>query len=288
MTGLEIQNNWIRRGSQSGKRYAGIALRRYQGLHIYGKLLIWLLVFFYAIVLAVIVVVTPSRIAQFLYDRAHEINQWRLGWLVIGGAIVVVCFPPMVGHTTLTTLCGFAYGMKGFFIASSSSLLGSCLVFLILRLLYSKRLRSWSDSNQNWQAFESVVRAKGLPLMILVRMSPFPPWVYSNALFASIEAVSFWQFAIATLFTFPKLLLQAFIGSRMASLSDGDQRNHMDRHTKIINGLFVCSGIGVAIFTSWWMYRLVQKHIQELPAAELAAEAAEDPREGAPLLQDFA
>lgn len=27
-------------------------------------------------------------------------------------------------------------------------------------------------------------KAKGLPLVILIRMSPLPPWVYANTLFA--------------------------------------------------------------------------------------------------------
>ena len=44
----------------------------------------------------------------------------------------------------------------------------------------------------------------------------------------SIEPVALWQFVVATLFIFPKLALHVFIGSRIAALSDGDQRDHMD------------------------------------------------------------
>jgi uncharacterized membrane protein YdjX (TVP38/TMEM64 family) len=44
----------------------------------------------------------------------------------------------------------------------------------------------------------------------------------------SIEPVRFWQFIVATLFISPKLLLHVFIGSKMAALSDGDQRGRMD------------------------------------------------------------
>lgn len=63
----------------------------------------------------------------------------------------------MIGHTTLVTLCGFAYGMKGFYIASTASVFGSALSFTILRLLFSKRLREWSGKSDKWQALESVV-----------------------------------------------------------------------------------------------------------------------------------
>ncbi|KIY73658.1 Golgi apparatus membrane protein TVP38 [Cylindrobasidium torrendii FP15055 ss-10] len=262
---------------------------RYRKLHFYGKAFIWFLGFFYICFGAFIIVVTPARIAQFTYDQATKLSHLRFGWLVLAGIITLVSFPPLIGHTTIVTLCGFAYGMKGFPIAAVSSVFGSALVFVLLRLCFSHRIRQWSIDNKKWQALESVVQAKGLPLIILTRMSPFPPWVYSNTLFSSIEAVSLWQFMVATCFVFPKILLHVWLGTRMAALSDGETRGHMDTQTKILNGCLVGAGILVAIFSSWLVYTLVQKHIRELegiPADidELAAEAIEDFDENAPLL----
>lgn len=236
-----------------------------------------------------VVIVTPSRIAQFLYDQAKLLSEMRLGWLGLVAAIVFISFPPMIGHTTLVTLCGFAYGMKGFFIAFAGSVIGSALVFVVLRFLFTQRIRAWSSQNEKWQALEAVVRAKGLPLIILIRVSPFPPWVYANTLFASIEPVKLWQFVVATCFISPKLLLHVFIGSKIASLSDGDQRGRMDTHDKIVNGLLVGGGIVLAILASWVVYNLVQNHIRHLHGLsaetdELAAEAIEDYDEDAPLL----
>jgi len=110
----------------------------------------------------------------------------------------------MLGHTTTVTLCGFAYGMKGFYISLAGSALGAAVSFVVLRFLFSKRLRRWSATNDKWTALETVVvgvcpglvrievftrdlvlqKSKGLPLVILIRMSPMPPWVYANTLFA--------------------------------------------------------------------------------------------------------
>ena len=70
---------------------------------------------------------------------------------------VVISFPPAVGHTTLITLCGYAYGMKGFSIAAAGSLFGAAVTFVVLRLLFSRRLRKWSQSNEKWQALETVI-----------------------------------------------------------------------------------------------------------------------------------
>lgn len=63
----------------------------------------------------------------------------------------------MTGYTTTVTLCGFAYGMNGFFISLAGSVLGSAVVFVVLRFLFSKRVRKWSATNDKWTALETVV-----------------------------------------------------------------------------------------------------------------------------------
>ncbi|THH17954.1 hypothetical protein EW146_g2952 [Bondarzewia mesenterica] len=195
----------------------------------------------------------------------------------------------MVGHTTMLHVCGFAYGIKGFSLAACASLIGSTVVFLVLRFLFGKRLHAWSSTNDKWQALEAVINAKGLPLIILIRVSSFPPWVYSNTLFASIQAVSAWQFIIATICTFPRFLLYVFIGSRMAALSDGKQRDQMDTQTKIINGCLIAGGIIMSITASWIVYTLMQKQLKGISPEidELVEEAIEEADEGAPLLDNL-
>lgn len=49
-----------------------------------------------------------------------------------------------------------------------------------------------------FKALALAVREKGTPLVILIRLCPFP-FPYSNAFFASIETVSLAQFFLATL-----------------------------------------------------------------------------------------
>ena len=85
--------------------------------------------------------------------------------LIIFAAII--SFPPFTGFTTTVTLCGFAYGMKGFFVASAGTLIGSAVAFSVLRWLFSARLRKWVATNEKWQALESVV-VSGLLMHILV------------------------------------------------------------------------------------------------------------------------
>lgn len=70
---------------------------------------------------------------------------------------VLVSFPPLIGHTTLVTLCGFAYGMNGFFISATASVVGSAAAFVTLRYFFSGRIRQWSAHNKKWEALQSVV-----------------------------------------------------------------------------------------------------------------------------------
>ena len=69
---------------------------------------------------------------------------------------MVISFPPCIGHTTIVTLCGFAYGMKGFYIAAPASLIGSSAAFVVLRLLFSRR-HIGHDSTEMRMMFLDVV-----------------------------------------------------------------------------------------------------------------------------------
>ncbi|KAI0693578.1 hypothetical protein BC835DRAFT_1353287 [Cytidiella melzeri] len=204
---------------------------KYKALGMRGKLILWSLVLFYVALGTFFFVVGADRIAQTMYDFAQKISHLRFGWLILVAIMTVISFPPCTGFTTSVTLCGFAYGMNGFFVAAAGTLVGSGVVFTVLRWLFSKRLRKWASTNDKWQALEAVIEAKGLFLIILIRASPFPPWAYSNSLFASIKPVALWQFLVATLIVLPRAALHVFIGSRLAALSDGETRKHMDTRT---------------------------------------------------------
>ncbi|KAI0832518.1 Golgi apparatus membrane protein TVP38 [Trametes gibbosa] len=271
------------------KQLSWAALQRYRRLNTYSKLFVWGTFFLYASLGFTILYIGPDRIGQALYNFAQKISHYPFGWLILLALFFAVSCPPAVGHTTLVTLCGYAYGMKGFPIAAGGSLLGSAFAFGILRFLFSRRLQKWSQSNEKWQALETVIATKGLPLIVLIRASPFPPWVYSNTLFASIQSVAFWQFFLATFVVFPKIAIFVLVGSRLASLSDGEQRSHMDTTTKILNISISVGGVLITALASWVIYRAMRKeilHLQGVPPEidELAAEALEEAEEGAPLL----
>ena len=121
-----------------------------------------------------IIIATPSRIAQLSYNWAASLAATPYGWLIFFAASgiyawnipqhviyysisVIVSFPPLIGHTTVVTLCGFAFGMKGFWIAATGALFGSAFVFVLLRAFFGQRLRQFSVNHKKWRGLEEVV-----------------------------------------------------------------------------------------------------------------------------------
>jgi len=234
----------------------------------------------------------PDNLFQYLYDLSQSVRKSPQGWWILALVMIICSLPPLVGFTTFVSVCGFAWGIKGFLLAGPATFVGAAFSFLLLRFIFKARLKRLSETNDRWRALEEVVEAKGLPLIILIRFSPVPPWVYSNALFASIKSVAFWQFMVATIFIQPKVLLSVFVASRIAELADRDQRGKMDTPTKAINIASIVLGIVVGLGTGWAVYNLVQekiKHATGLPQHrdDTTGSILEGVDQGAPLLRDF-
>ncbi|QRV72470.1 Golgi apparatus membrane protein TVP38 [Ceratobasidium sp. AG-Ba] len=250
----------------------------------YNKLgaVVWLLILFHVALIGVFIYVGPDSIFQFLYDMSQKLKAMPAGWVILSG---------ILRGTTTLTVCGFAYGVKAFLFVAPSACIGAGFAFLTLRYFFRERVRRLTQRQEKWRALEAVIAAKGLPLIMLIRWAPIP-WTYSNALFASIESVAFWQFMIATVFYTPKLFIIIFIGSRIAKFSDGQQRGEMDTAAKIVNALSIVLGAAAGIGAAVLVWRLTDAKIRamkELPQEvdNMAADALRDAEAGAPLLEDY-
>ena len=165
--------------------------------------------------------------------------------------------PPLLGYGTLVTICGFTYGLHGWWVASAGCLLGSAFSFLFCRR-FTRSFAAYLEQEPRFLALGTAVRHKGLPLVALIRLCPFP-FTYSNLFFASIESVSLWQFMVATLCITPKLFLHVWIGQRMFLLSDPNEREEMDSTTKIVNIAYIVLGTLLGLATGLYVYRLTMQ-----------------------------
>jgi len=259
-------------GVEASRNVLSHLWKRYRKLSWNGKALIWCIIVAHILIIGAIISLGPKKLFQTLYDMAQRIRHMRFGWLLLSSVAVLTSFPPLVGYSIIITLCGFAYGqIGGFAIAAPSAVIGSALTFIILRLLFMDRIKSRTQKNPRWLAMEQVIEAKGLPLIILIRLCPIP-WVYSNALFASIEAVRLWQFVLATICFLPKLAIIIFVGSQVANLSDGKTRRSMTLTAKLLDVLSIVLSCGVAVGTGWFVWAKTQEKIRRLQEEGLLEE----------------
>ena len=79
-------------------------------------------------------------------------------------SLVVISFPPVLGYSWAISICGFAYGIRGFFIAGPGALTGAMITFIVLRQLFQDKLKAWSRQNRKWQSMEEVIVSVRLSL----------------------------------------------------------------------------------------------------------------------------
>ncbi|AAW44224.1 hypothetical protein CNBF2990 [Cryptococcus deneoformans B-3501A] len=254
------------------------ALHRYHRLGRKGKASIWILTVINLLIVAVVLIITPTRIGQWFNSLALSIK--GMGWkgVVLCNIFAILSsHPPLFGFVPTLTLIGFIYGIwPGFLIAGIASMLGAGIAFLSVRSFFLGLFKK----NDKWEAFGHVMRAKGLPLVIMIRFCPVP-WGVSNGLFASIESVKFWHFMVANLMIQPKLLLVVFIGSRLTSLASDSAAHDPLRFWLNLISIIVSACISIA--TGVIIYRLTLQQMRKLDQTgaglgdgELAAEALEE------------
>ncbi|KAH9454731.1 hypothetical protein MJO28_007741 [Puccinia striiformis f. sp. tritici] len=202
-----------------------------------------------------LIILTPSWIFARLARWAIDLRELTLGPFYLIFFLTLASFPPVIGYGTLTTLCGFTYGwFWGWILASVGSLCGSAISFLILRKNLP-RFQHWLSKQPRFAALRQAVAVKGLPLICLIRLCPFP-FTYSNLFFASLtSSCGLQDFMIATLATTPKLLLHVFIGARVFHLSDPSSTRHLDNLTIALNIFYIIGGASLGAAVSYYLYQ---------------------------------
>ncbi|GAA5835435.1 hypothetical protein JCM3766R1_004786 [Sporobolomyces carnicolor] len=235
---------------------------RYVALNSRAKVILWIWVALHVVGAGLFWLIGWENIFAWMARLADNVRELRYGWLVLFSIVVVTSIPPLIGYGTAQTLIGFAFGvMPGFFISAASCLVGGVLSFVVVRKLV-RFFAPFIHKDKTFKALSNAVRVKGLPLIVLLRLCPFP-YPYSNAFFASVESVTLGQFFLATLAITPKLLLHVFIGHRTYLFADPESRHRMDPLSRWINLAFMVFGSLLGFATSWYLYRITMRFVEE-------------------------
>lgn len=151
-------------------------------------------------------------------------QKWRdlpYGGVILFILVFFVGFPPILGFSSLSILCGMVYDVfPGWLLLSTASISGSFASFLTFRYLLRSRAEQLLKSNEKFKAFAEILKQdQSLMLLILIRLCPLP-YSLSNGALASIPELSPITYLLASVLTSPKLFIHIFVGHQLIDIGD--------------------------------------------------------------------
>ncbi|KAF2217916.1 hypothetical protein CERZMDRAFT_24179, partial [Cercospora zeae-maydis SCOH1-5] len=218
-------------------------------------------------ILVILALVFSERIFHALAPAAKRWREMPAGWLILWIMTFFVSFPPMIGYSTCVTIGGFVFGMPGWFILASATVVGSTCSFLISRTVLKNFVSRMTEKNTQFAALSLVLKHDGLQLLCLVRLCPLP-YSFSNGAISTIPTVTWGNFMLATAIASPKLLLHIFVGRQLGVIAESGDK--MSWGTKMVSYTTMAIGIAVGIGTGYLIYFRTKARAAQLEAEEIA------------------
>ncbi|EKV07131.1 hypothetical protein PDIG_74050 [Penicillium digitatum PHI26] len=198
-------------------------------------------------------------------------EKWEKSWLaafILWLCVFFVSFPPLVGWSTFGTVAGFVFGVwKGWLIYASATILGSTVSFYVSRTILSGFVKRLMEHDKRFAALALTLKYDGIKLLCMIRLCPLPYSICNGAV-STFPTVQPLMYGLATAIISPKLLVPAFIGSRIRLLSEKGEE--MSVGSKAVNICSIILTVSVGIFTGWYIYQRTLARAKELEAQERA------------------
>lgn len=107
------------------------------------------------------------------------------------------------------------------------------------------------EHDKRFAALALTLKHDGLKLLCMIRLCPLP-YSLCNGAMSTFPTVKPLHYAIATAAIAPKMMVAAFIGSRIRSLSEGEEKS---AGTKALDVFGILISAAVAVFTGWYIYQ---------------------------------
>ncbi|KAM9911051.1 hypothetical protein OXX69_003886 [Metschnikowia pulcherrima] len=173
---------------------------------------------------AVIVLIFHNSLIAVMVDVSDSIRKSKFGGLALFIAIFFVGFPPLLGFSALSMLCGMVYGFPGGWpLLAAASITGSFASFMVYRYFLRNQAESLVARNEKFRAFAEILKEDAsLFLLILLRLCPLP-YSLSNGALAAIPNLPASTYLMASLITSPKMFMHVFIGHTIKNLGDAER-----------------------------------------------------------------
>ncbi|KAA8649884.1 hypothetical protein EYZ11_001149 [Aspergillus tanneri] len=209
-----------------------------------------------------------GQIFVWLQPVAAKWEHSALAFFVLWLCVFFVALPPLVGWSTFGTISGYIFGVwKGWALYATATVLGSTCSFIVSRTVLSRFVHRLMERDKRFAALALTLKYDGLKLLCMIRLCPLPYSVCNGAV-STFPTVHPLMYGLATAIVTPKLLVPAFIGSRLRLLAEKGEE--MSAGSKAVNICSIIISIAVGIFTGWYIYRRTLARAKELEAQERA------------------
>lgn len=137
-------------------------------------------------------------------------------------------------------------------IYASATILGSTVSFYVSRTMLSGFVKRLMEHDKRFAALSLTLKYDGLKLLCMIRLCPLPYSICNGAV-STFPTVQPLMYGLATAIISPKLLVPAFIGSRIRLLSEKGEE--MSAGSKAVNICSIILTVGIGIFTGWYIYQ---------------------------------
>ncbi|KAK7028299.1 hypothetical protein R3P38DRAFT_2703867 [Favolaschia claudopus] len=200
-----------------------------------------------------------SILREKIVDGLEPLTDWikdnnPAGAAIIIGAMIIVSFPPLIGHEILAVLCGvsFEFG-EACLVDALGTVLGEVASFFVFRYACTARGRKLEESKIEYGALAHIVRRKDgqIWILLVMRYSAIPAHL-STPLFAAV-GVPFYKFLLAVVLALPKSLVPVFVGWSARPENEGNNI------ANIISKVVLAIGLCITFIALWWIRRRMNK-----------------------------
>jgi uncharacterized membrane protein YdjX (TVP38/TMEM64 family) len=187
-------------------------------------------------------------LAQWLEHFTAYVRQLGFTGYLLYILVYAVCCVLLIPASALTIGAGAIFGFAaGAVVVSIGATLGAVLAFLLARTVFRRRVERYIENDRRLSAIDRAIAAEGTKVMLLMRLSGFPPFTWINYALGA-TGVSLGSYVLTTFFgNIPGILAFTWAGVAGAAAVTGSG----NRVTLIITaaGAIVVSGYIARIAT---------------------------------------
>ena len=216
-----------------------------------------ILFFLLYLVLFILFLIYHKQLIPLIEQFATTVkNLGFWGYLIATAMTFITAFPPIPGYGLSATFNGLVFSWLGIIPTMVGAFLGACATFVLFRKIGYSYTQKLIAAHPKSFAIVRAIEQEGFKLLFLIRLAPYPFNLF-NALFG-ISHVPFLHFALATVLTLPKDIVDVAIGANVDALLS-DLLDHPQPWVWGVTIAFIVVAVMVTVWIGWIARRAVKR-----------------------------